>query len=437
MILFSSIPARAGLTQAQVSELYVTIFGRASEGSGNTYWQSQPVMATAAAAMLDTPAAKDYFGSSLDTNQAFIEHIYINTLNKTVANDPAGIGYWVGELNAGVPRGQVVASLIDAVKYYAPDSPYYNDGDDGGGGREGGVGQSSSEHQTTLAAYHRFQNRVEVSNYMADLVWPPPNDWATSTAFSATGLDITDNAASVTYGKTAVERIRDSISAIKLSRTSVELEAGGTTTIAISGGSIGYSVVNSNTQIASSKIIGSSLDISGISEGTITLVITDAQGVSTDVSVMVFICGAYVAPEVWKRFDCYNLAAIGKTTNDDPFTPSWRLIGGYWQWGRKGPDSSQWYDTNTPNFAHGPTGQTLENANSDKIREWDSSYATDDAWTDFYKTANDPCPEGFRVPTKAQWVGLLTTTPRTWLEPGRLIFGTRLTTALHCFSEMI
>lgn len=54
-------------------------------------------------------------------------------------------------------------------------------------------------------------------------------------------------------------------------------------------------------------------------------------------------CGAYVAPGVWKEFECYNLAAIGKTTGDDPFTPSWRLIGGYWQWGRKGPDSSQWY----------------------------------------------------------------------------------------------
>jgi len=41
----------------------------------------------------------------------------------------------------------------------------------------------------------------------------------------------------------------------------------------------------------------------------------------------------------------FNLAAIGKTTGDDPFTPSWRLIGGYWQWGRKGPDESEWYES--------------------------------------------------------------------------------------------
>src|SRR6056297_756110 len=102
-------------------------------------------------------------------------------------------------------------------------------------------------------------------------------------------------------------------------------------------------------------------------------------------------CGAYIAPGVWKEFDCYNLAAIGKATSDDPFTPSWRLIGGYWQWGRKGPDSSQWYDTNTANFAHGPTGQDEDSSNKDVINEWDSTSADSGSWSDASKTANDPC----------------------------------------------
>jgi uncharacterized protein (TIGR02145 family) len=133
-------------------------------------------------------------------------------------------------------------------------------------------------------------------------------------------------------------------------------------------------------------------------------------------------CGAYVAPGVWKQFDCYNLAAIGKTTNDDPFTPSWRLFGGYWQWGRKGPSSSQRHTTNTPHFAHGPIGPGLSyiEANSGSISNWDNDSAPDDSWSDSYKTVNDPCPAGYRIPTITQWQGVIDnntqSTVGTWDE---------------------
>ena len=92
------------LNQTQVSQLYVAVFNRASEGEGNTYWQSRQDMAETATQMLDTSAAKDYFGSSLDSNQAFIEHIYLNTLNKTATADPDGIAYWTGLLDKGTSR---------------------------------------------------------------------------------------------------------------------------------------------------------------------------------------------------------------------------------------------------------------------------------------------------------------------------------------------
>ena len=80
----SDLPQIYRLTQTQVSQLYVSIFGRASEGEGNTYWQTtQDDMVVAADTMLATGAAKDYFGATLDDDQAFIEFIYENTLGKT------------------------------------------------------------------------------------------------------------------------------------------------------------------------------------------------------------------------------------------------------------------------------------------------------------------------------------------------------------------
>ena len=310
------------LTQTQVSQLYVSIFGRASEGEGNAYWQSQPDMATAAAAMLDTDAARNYFGANLNTNQAFIEHIYLNTLNKTISDDFDGISYWVNMLNAGTSRGEAVAALVGVIKEYAPGAQYYNPND-----------------AATVAAYEQFTNRVEISNYMADNVWDTPGDWQTSTSFSY-GMKVTDDPAS---------------------------------------------------------IIAAMVIVNGFTEDP----------------VLPGSCGAYVAPGVWKEFDCYNLAAIGKTTGDDPFTPSWRLIGGYWQWGRKGPDPSMWYDTNTPNFAHGPSGPGDSEANVGEISGWDETFAPDGAWSDNVKTANDPCPSGFRMPTQNQWDGVRNNNPQS------------------------
>lgn len=186
-MVLSSASAWAQLSKADISMLYVSIFNRASEGGGNVYWQSQPDMAWAADAMLETDAAKNYFGASLNSNQAFIEHIYLNTLNKTLADDPQGIAHWVGRLNSGQTRGAVVAELVGVIKDYAPGGQYYNPND-----------------AVTIAAYNQFTNRVQVSNYMADTVQDPPANWATATKFSPGGLNVTADAATVTAAQAAI-----------------------------------------------------------------------------------------------------------------------------------------------------------------------------------------------------------------------------------------
>jgi hypothetical protein len=141
--------------------------------------------------MLDTQAAKDYFGANLNTNQAFIEHIYWNTLKKSIADDSEGIDYWVGMLEAGTSRGSVVAALVGVIKDYAPEGPYYDPDD-----------------AATVAAYNQFMNRVEVSNYMAENVYDTPDNWEISTAFNHE-LVVTDDPSTVTSAKMIVDSLKN------------------------------------------------------------------------------------------------------------------------------------------------------------------------------------------------------------------------------------
>jgi len=175
------------ITQTQVSKLYVAIFNRASEGSGNAFWQEQADAAAAATAMLATPDAAEYFGDSLDTDQAFIEHIYLNTLNKTPADDAAGIAFWVDRLEGGATRGEVVAGLVEAVDSFAPGGDNFDPDD-----------------AATVAAYNQFTNRVDISDYMADTVEEAPEDYAISTAFDK-DLVVTDDPATVTAARQSVD----------------------------------------------------------------------------------------------------------------------------------------------------------------------------------------------------------------------------------------
>ncbi len=116
-------------------------------------------------------------------------------------------------------------------------------------------------------------------------------------------------------------------------------------------------------------------------------------------------CRAKVNATDYQDFLCHNLGAANTTA--DPFTPSWEIIGGYWQWGRKGPDPVQWLNTNTENFAHGPTGSGSGETNEAAVSGWDQTAAPNGAWADTSKTPDDPCPTGFRVPAKEQWQAVL------------------------------
>ena len=181
-------------TMTQISELYVAIFNRASESSGNSYWAGLDLStAEIAQTMLGSTAAEDYFGVNplnpeVLSNQDFVEYIYLNTLNKTAEDDPDGIAFWVGRLDDGQSRGQVVADLVVAANDPA------NAGD----------------------AQDQFQNRVAVSDYTAEVLEEAPDDFATSLAFNSANspdgaLIITSDPDTV---PAAIEQVDDLVPAV-------------------------------------------------------------------------------------------------------------------------------------------------------------------------------------------------------------------------------
>ena len=96
---------------------------------------------------------------------------------------------------------------------------------------------------------------------------------------------------------------------------------------------------------------------------------------------------------------CHNLGAAN--TSADPFTPTWEINGGYWQWG--------W----SAQAAPGPTGPDAGQANSGPVGGWNTTPAPNGFWIAGSKTANDPCPAGYRVPTSAQWDGVVANNTKT------------------------
>ena len=127
-------------------------------------------------------------------------------------------------------------------------------------------------------------------------------------------------------------------------------------------------------------------------------------------------CGAKVNASDWKDFLCHNL---GADQGADPLTPSYRLIGNYYQWGRNplcfGIDGVD--DDNpcpTPIYgALGPWGTTTGKDNADNISSWALTAAAAGAWNDSgSKTAKDPCPPGTGFLSRRSGMGCWRTTRR-------------------------
>jgi Ca2+-binding RTX toxin-like protein len=162
--------------RTQVSQLYVSLFGRAPDGEGLGYWVGQlaggKTVAQVAQDMFNVTAARAYYPSFM-TNDEIVAAFYVNVLGRTA--DAEGQAYWVGKMNAtGATKGSVIADMINAVTSYT--------GTDAAGVKSKAL----------------FANKVEVAQYYGE-----KNGTVAGATTALAG--VTEVAATVTTAKAAVD----------------------------------------------------------------------------------------------------------------------------------------------------------------------------------------------------------------------------------------
>jgi len=135
-----------------------------------------------------------------------------------------------------------------------------------------------------------------------------------------------------------------------------------------------------------------------------------------------FCCGAQLKDEndkyYGREFMCYNLGAAANVQTISPdrqaaYTTPVDNYGNYYQWGRTADGHQLRNSTPIPGpvttfDANGQaTGDTISKFITNGNIPYDWRVPQDNnLWSDSGKTGNDPCPEGWRVPTHAEWISI-------------------------------
>ena len=137
----------------------------------------------------------------------------------------------------------------------------------------------------------------------------------------------------------------------------------------------------------------------------------NGSGTGTDRSVKLTVairdcscCGAYTTSGAWLQFMCYNLGADPTLTTPDQIkaaSPS-RTYGDFYQWGKK----KAWPSSGNVSGWSSSLNTNISGAGGNQV---------DDAWGDgSSKTAADPCPPGWRIPSSGLFHDIFLANSRRW-----------------------
>lgn len=178
-----------------------------------------------------------------------------------------------------------------------------------------------------------------------------------------------------------------SVTGVTLNKATASIEVGGTETlvptIAPAGATNQNVMWNSNNNAAAT--VSASGVVTGVSVGTATITVTTADGGKTAD------CVVTVGGGVAEQGVVINGVRWAETNVNAPgtFAASPESFGMFYQWNRELGWSSSDPLTSSPGGA-----------------AWNSSDASGDSWA----AANDPCPEGWRVPTLEEFEKLIDAT---------------------------
>jgi hypothetical protein len=100
-----------------VTRLYQAYFLRTPDHSGLTFWLDRRGEGRTLASISQSFATSSEFTGRYGslTNAGFVDRVYKNVLGRPA--DSGGTSYWVAKLNAGTPRGQVMANFSQSSEY--------------------------------------------------------------------------------------------------------------------------------------------------------------------------------------------------------------------------------------------------------------------------------------------------------------------------------